>query len=306
MGVCNDSDNAMNMVEIGQIKEKRMNIIQLLQIEKFDLSKKVKMIRHTKDGEYDISHIYKSGLLIDYQGVQTRDILNDCDYLISFIATENTKAKFVGMFEITNRTTVGAIREAKGLPDLGIDDFYNDNQFYYVQNEVPILTDLKDRLIIEWGKGTIQWCQNLKEKEVIEILPRGYYNYFPGFDEVIISFDELKKIIEYPDANREWHKMLSTVAGVYLIADMETGMQYVGSAYGNEGILGRWKQYARNMHGNNKLLKEILEQDPLRYKKFQYSILRTLPKTLTTNETITIESIYKKKLGSRAFGLNSN
>lgn len=284
-----------------------MDLIEILQLRKFDLSKKIKLVRHTTENGYDVNLIYKAGQLMDYQAVQSKDFFKDCEYIISFIATESTKAVFVGAYEIINKTTVKQRRKIKKLPDIqGIPDFYKDDQFYYEQIEVPALADLKDRLVIEWGKGARNWCQNLSKKEVIEIFPKGYNNNFPGFDKVIINYDELKKIIDYPDANREWHKMLSSVAGVYLIVDMETGMQYVGSAYGKEGILGRWKQYSKNGHGGNKLLIGILEKDSLRYKKFQYSILRTLPRTLTSSEVIEIESIYKRKLGIKAFGLNLN
>lgn len=100
--------------------------------------------------------------------------------------------------------------------------------------------------------------------------------------------------------------MLSSVAGVYLILDTVSGMQYIGSAYGKEGIIGRWEQYARNGHGGNKQLMELLEKDPERITKFQYSILITLPQSMTKNEVINVEMLYKKKLGSRSFGLNSN
>jgi len=32
-----------------------------------------------------------------------------------------------------------------------------------------------------------------------------------------------------------------------LIVDMETGLQYLGTAYGKDGILGRWKKYSNNV-----------------------------------------------------------
>lgn len=283
-----------------------MDLLQLLKLEGFDFKKTVKLIRHTKEGKTDIEQIYKNGQLIDYQSVQSNDVFNGCDYIFVFIATEGTKAKFVGAYEITSKTTIGQIREVRDLPDLGIEDFYNDNQFYYIQKPAPVLSGFKDRLIIEWGKATISWCQKLSAKEVVEILPIGYVNDFPGFDEIILDFDDLKKIMDNKDANREWHRMLASVAGIYLILDTVTGMQYVGSASSKDGILGRWKQYAMDGHGGNKLLKELLEQDPHRYKKFQYSILKTLPKAMTQNEVVAVETLFKEKLGSRAFGLNSN
>ncbi|CUH46543.1 hypothetical protein RUA4292_00709 [Ruegeria atlantica] len=35
----------------------------------------------------------------------------------------------------------------------------------------------------------------------------------------------------------------------------ETGEQYVGSAYGEDGFAGRWIAYANDGHGGNKLLR---------------------------------------------------
>ncbi|MFD6442208.1 GIY-YIG nuclease family protein [Peribacillus sp. NPDC060186] len=68
--------------------------------------------------------------------------------------------------------------------------------------------------------------------------------------------------------------MLSSVGGVYLIVDTTDGMQYVGSASGKEGLLGRWKEYAKNGHGNNRKLKAILETDAELVHKFKFSIFR--------------------------------
>lgn len=51
---------------------------------------------------------------------------------------------------------------------------------------------------------------------------------------------------------------LSGVKAVYLILDTKNGQQYVGSAYGDGGLLERWKCYADTFHGNNKLMKELI------------------------------------------------
>lgn len=144
------------------------------------------------------------------------------------------------------------------------------------------------------------------DKEVVEILPKGFFKSFPGYQNVVLSFNELKKIVDNPDANRQWKMMLSNVYGVYLILDRVTGQQYVGSAYGKDGIWGRWSYYAHSKHGDNKILMELLEADLNRYKSFQYSILSVLPNSSMKEEVIQLESIIKEKLGSRAFGLNAN
>ncbi|MBX3275278.1 MAG: hypothetical protein KF729_33740 [Sandaracinaceae bacterium] len=50
----------------------------------------------------------------------------------------------------------------------------------------------------------------------------------------------------------------------------------------------------------------LLEAGPTRARRFQFTVLRTLPQSLTAREVIGFENLYKQKLGTRAFGLNSN
>lgn len=102
------------------------------------------------------------------------------------------------------------------------------------------------------------------------------------------------------------HRSPTTVSGVYLILDSETGDQYVGSAYGDEGVWGRWSQYAKNGHGGNARLRKLVKDGSDYPAAFRYSLLQVLPRTHTKNEVIRWEVLYKKKLGSRAFGLNLN
>lgn len=99
---------------------------------------------------------------------------------------------------------------------------------------------------------------------------------------------------------------LSAVAGVYLILATTTGSQYVGSAYGLEGIWGRWSAYAESGHGGNLLLQELLANDASYPMAFSYSILQILPRTHARSEVLQWERLYKEKLGSRAKGLNAN
>ena len=70
--------------------------------------------------------------------------------------------------------------------------------------------------------------------------------------------------------------------------------------------MGRWKTYAATRHGNNKQLTELLTSEPLRWQNLEFSVLQTLPRTLTAKEVIDYEARHKRKLGSRAHGLNSN
>jgi hypothetical protein len=278
-----------------------MNIVELLEIKGLDTSKRIKLVRH-QDQRYDVKEFQRKGQLDIYQSYQGYEIFN-CDIIVSFLGLEGTKALFYGVFKVGKVSPPGVVPTPKGFP---FPEWYQDN-VHYELIEIEGYEDLKDRVIIEWGRGAIQWHQWLKKKEIIEILPEGYIGEFPGFLDFIIEFDELKKMIDNPEANKSWLTILTSVAGIYLIVDKITGKQYVGSAYGKHGIIGRWRQYTKNAHGGNKELIKIIEENGKSYaSNFSFTILRTLPKTLTRNEVIKIEKLYKDKLGSKAFGLNCN
>lgn len=140
----------------------------------------------------------------------------------------------------------------------------------------------------------------------MEILPQGRRKPFPGYLDFVLNHEELKTICDNPTPNKDWHQALSAVAGIYLIVENNSGLQYIGSAYGKNGILGRWKSYAQSGHGGNAKLMTALENEAFTKEDLRFSILRTLPKTLTMTEVIGYESHFKEKLGTRAFGLNLN
>ena len=172
--------------------------------------------------------------------------------------------------------------------------------------EIDGYDDLKERVIIRW-ENAISWHQWIKnEMEVQEISPGLHYKRFTDYFDFILDFKELQEIVieQYQD----WKTVLSAIKGVYLITDKNTGRLYIGSAYGEDGIWGRWKEYvATNGHGWNKSLKELLDEDwEYACKYFQFSILMILPKTVTPEEAIRKEQLFKQKLGTNSFGLNNN
>ena len=79
-----------------------------------------------------------------------------------------------------------------------------------------------------------------------------------------------------------------------------------GSAYGKDGLLGRWRFYVDSLHGNNKLMKDLICKHPDRYKHFQFSVLQILSKSTPDEEIIHAEALWKKKLCSVQFGMNDN
>ena len=276
-----------------------LTLDEILKSRRLNFDAKIKFIRH-QEKKINIPKLIELNQFDIYQSNQGKDIFN-CDYIVSFIGFKQTKAKFVGVYKVKKCY----YPNNQKIPTHFIYKWMKPGKYYYDLVELEQFNDLKNRLIIEWGKSRT-WHQWRKTKEIVEILPEGYVHSFPGYQEIILSFSEVEKIIKNPDANREWHRMLRKVAGVYLIVDKITGNQYVGSAYGKGGIVSRWRSYVETHHGGNKKLKELLIEYPDRYKEFQFSILETLPTTLTNNEVIAREVLHKIKLHTRAFGLNSN
>ena len=267
-----------------------MKLSSLPQFERLRHDEAVKVLRH-KAPRLDLWHLRREGKFDRYQNAQSWDVFGNARYVISFIAERGRYAKFVGVWKVLSRRK----KRPKG--------------FRYRTKELSGFKDLEGRLIVNWGEGTRSWAQWLHrqgDKPIAELLPAHYVMEFPGYYNFTLSFAKLAEIMRHPDSNREWQRMLSAVSGVYVVLDRCSGKQYIGSAYGAGGIWARWKKYAKNPSGGNALLKEVLARRPKRYHHFQFSILRVLEPSATNDEVIHAEMITKKKLGSRAFGLNSN
>lgn len=265
-----------------------ITIQELLYNRGLDQNAKIKLVRH-KDQRQDLYNLYRTEYpeFLKYQNSQSKDVFRNVDYIVSFIGEEGNRSRFIGVFKITDRKTI------------------NENHYEYQMHRENGFEDLTERVIIFW-KTPISWHQWIKNKmEVIEIHPGLHYQQFTDYSDFILDFHELKEIVnnQYSD----WKKMLSITKGIYLINDTNTGKLYVGSAYGEDGIWGRWCNYiSTNGHGNNKTLKEQIDFDKDYAKHFQFSILMLLPRTITPDEAIKKERLFKSKLGTNSFGLNNN
>jgi hypothetical protein len=52
------------------------------------------------------------------------------------------------------------------------------------------------------------------------------------------------------------------------------------------------------------LLRDLIAQDPADPNQFRFSVLQIVPKTMARDEVVRREALYKRKLGTRALGLN--
>tara|TARA_B100000315_G_C14413092_1_gene511930 strand:+ start:71 stop:898 length:828 start_codon:yes stop_codon:yes gene_type:complete len=153
----------------------------------------------------------------------------------------------------------------------------------------------KSQTMIRYANSVINHC------EVIQILPDTFGNdIFPGYDKVNVSWEEMSRVI----SKESWKTALQNQKGVYLITDISNGKMYVGSAYGENMILGRWQSYIKSGNGGNVELKK-LNFDYIK-KNFKYSILDIFKSTTDDQNIISRESWWKSVLQTREYGYNRN
>lgn len=252
-------------------------------------NKKVKLVRH-KDNRAEYRDVIKNrSELLEYQKTQSKPVFKGVDYIIAFIGQDGSKSLLFGVFRVCGVANQGGLLK-------------------YDLKEEAVLSELHERVIVDWGKAAVSWHQwyNKQDKNVMEILPKGYLGSFAGLTNFVLEYHELKRLYDNPDANKDWKTNLTSVNAIYLILDNDSGKQYIGSAYGKDGVWQRWSDYAENGHGDNINLKKLCLKQSGYENNFKFSILQSLPSNTTAKEVINIESLYKEKLGTRSFGLNEN
>lgn len=287
---------------------------------------KFRIARHVMKGRgwegFDELIRFDDDLLTIFASNMDRDRYKDAEIVLTFVALPKSKALFRSAF--INNGIISYAKARKLFP--GFEAYRNylntqrniyygnkkyikppslKNQLYYNLEPSNLLSAYKNRLVIDWGRSQT-YIQTKIDKEITEIYPKGFVSQFPGWDKVHISFKELTEIIKNPDGNKDWHEYLSRHAGVYVIFDSSSGMQYVGSAYGGNGLWTRWSGYARTGHNGNKALRALAKKNPEFADNFTFSLHHVFPRTVSKNDVLHYESLLKNKLGSRAYGLNEN
>jgi hypothetical protein len=252
--------------------------------------------------------IDRPDLINAYQRFQTpnaESALSNADYLVSFIGHEARKALFFGLFEIqryevwpTDR--ISADPQIRELVSMGMVDWSEDSR-----REIRRFDLVRSRGFEQWlGRLEVHWPG----------LERSWYRWvdrndfvvsaihsenilqqeMPPWTELVLTWRELAAL------PKQWIYALQQWRGIYYIHDTSDGKGYVGSAYGQENIYGRWKSYAETGHGGNK---ELKGRDP---RQFVFSVLERLSPDMLVGEVIHIENNWKSRLHTRTAGLNSN
>ena len=265
---------------------------------------KVKLIRHSLTDK-GFKKCYDAKMVYEYTRHQKTGFSASYDYWAVFIGDVGTYAKFFALYRVDGFVPDTPDIAPFGIPKPEADNYCGENAYFHLVH-VDLLLEYENKLVIDWGSSPRMWHQKgTTEKAIISLLPDAQ-KMFSGFEDLVLSFDQLKEIVDNRHIYESWHIALASIYAIYLITDRKNGQQYVGSAYGNDGLLGRWSCYVETHHGGNKRMKDLLDKQPERYHDFQFSILQIIPKTATVDDVISIEKRYKHKLLSIEFGLNDN
>jgi hypothetical protein len=233
--------------------------------------------------------------------------LSGSGYVASFIGHEPGKAVFIGLYSIgafkrLTREEYWAVPAYIEMKDHGMLGFTEaDGRTHILWFDLP-LTDLyadwKGKLIIGWPPPELSWWRRAHRNEfpVLAILEDSHLDVaMPPWDEMILTWKELRVL------PTTWKSALSQWRGVYFIFDLDSSKGYVGSAYGEDNLYGRWLDYAATGHGGNLLLRK---RDP---QHFRFSILQRVSPDLEAADVIRLESSSKDRLHTRQpHGLNDN
>lgn len=268
--------------------------------------KKVKLIRHALS-DPGFRACYDVGMTLEYTKHQGLGFSKGYDYWVIFISDSGTYARLHSCCRVNGSEPDTPDVCPVGLPECEAEGYRGKDAFFHLEY-VDLLKEYEGKLVIDWGKSTRMWHQKgTTEKPIVAIQPKNEKS-FMGFENLILSFDELKEVIENDTDYKLWHAAMSAVNAIYLIVDTKTGARYVGSTYGYDGLLGRWSVYAATGgHGNNKGLIAHLKSKRNSCHNLQFSVLQVLSKSLTDKQIIDAETLWKKKLLTyEPFGLNQN
>ncbi len=232
--------------------------------------------------------------------------LKSTGYIASFIGHEPGKALFIGLYSIEGSKPltydeywqVPAHIEMKKFGMVGFTGKNRKSILWFVLALTNFYDSWKGKLIVSWPPPERSWWRRAHRNEIpiLAILEDSALEAaMPEWDEIVFTWEELSIL------PKRWKSALSQWRGIYYIFDASNGKGYVGSAYGENNLLGRWLNYAASGHGGNNLLRQ---RNP---RNFCFSILQRVSPDMDANDIIQVESSWKERLHTREpYGLNDN
>jgi len=229
-------------------------------------------------------------------------------YIASFVGQEAGKALFIGLYSIGESKALTATEYWQVPAYVELKEKFGMMGFSPKEGRSTLLwfdlvlrefyAQWKGKLIVHWPTPERSWWRRAHKNEmtVLAVLEESVLDAaMPSWDEISLTWEELSVL------PTRWRSALSQWRGIYYIFDSSDGKGYVGSAYGEGNLLGRWLNYAASGHGGNSLLRK---RGP---KNFRFTILQRVSPDMEAEGVIRLESTWKERLHTRQpFGLNDN
>jgi hypothetical protein len=266
---------------------------------------RIKLFRH-KPKESAPEEAWKKKWLHEYERMHGSDFKVP-NYTVTFIPIpgDARSVRFLWVKRVNGCLNRGAMQRDPSYP---FQRHYTQSGLALGLTRMTGFDDLEGRLIFEWLYPTRSydyWFDRNKPMVLLELHASGSYERFPGYAKVFLTLEELRTIVSHPSKNRDWHAALSAVKGIYVVTNTVDGTAYIGKAAGVRGFLGRWIEYVKSGgHGNNVELRRKVLADQTYVRGLRWSILHVLPADTPDAEIDALETLAKRKLGTRIVPLN--
>lgn len=229
-------------------------------------------------------------------------------FAASFVVNDSGEARFVGLYQICGwelrsieNLAAEPLRIELGKRIVGewastFDSGKDQSRAVFKLEVMKEFSSLKGRLVVPRpaGRAYVRLAEKCplpikRIDETAQFIPP-----LPNWNAIVLSAHD---VLAMPYA---WADKISQWRGVYHILDASDGQRYVGSAYGEENLLGRWRAHVKGEWG---VTKELSKRSP---SNFVFSILELLAPNAAAEDVITLEGTWKERLGTRKWGLNHN
>lgn len=211
--------------------------------------------------------------------------------LAAFVVGPEGETLFVGMYDVLKLSRINGPYDDPILGKMEAED-----RSVHETKHSDRMQDYEEKLVIEWGPGERAWRQkaNGHNKTILEIRARAKEEAFPPYVNLFCRLGGLR------NTYTSWQRRLKERKGVYLLT-FDDGMQYVGSATGEDGFWQRWQDYLTTGHGGNR----VLIRDQRDARNAMVSILEVSGSAQTERDIVNQEMLWQRKLGTRAKRLES-
>ena len=222
-------------------------------------------------------------------------------YVASFIGVADGTCVFAALYHVKNCGRLSAEELAQEptvmrlFTDYGMDYRTKTDREFFRLTRREEMSEFSGRLVISptRTRAYIRLAEALDPRITALSCENLFDAPIEDWREVALGAAELRVLGPTAAARlREWR-------GIYLIVDVSDGARYVGSAYGETNLLGRWQTHVAHDAG---VTAELSRRDP---KNFRFSILERVSPDMLAEDVIRLERTWMDRLYTIRYGLNS-